>query len=219
VSLLYISCVLGLQLCVFTEFSITYNNNKKKGYHQWPYMNHACYAFNQPFELNEFVLLYPRYAHYLFDNESYEEAMEHFLASQIDITYVLSLYPSIILPKTTMIPEPEKLVDISWDVPYLSRTSSGLSDDMEAPSPQQLESDENAALDSKKMSHNTLMALIKFLQKKRYSIIEKATAEGTEEVVLDAVGDNFVSYDSSRFKKSTKVSCLFSFLGDSTILI
>ncbi|KAE7999926.1 hypothetical protein FH972_004306 [Carpinus fangiana] len=145
-----------------------------------------------------------RYAHYLFDNESYEEAMEHFLASQIDITYVLSLYPSIILPKTTMIPEPEKLVDISWDAPYLSRTSSGLSDDMEAPSPQQLESDENAALDSKKMSHNTLMALIKFLQKKRYSIIEKATAEGTEEVVLDAVGDNFVSYDSSRFKKSTK---------------
>ncbi|KAF3439338.1 hypothetical protein FNV43_RR17615 [Rhamnella rubrinervis] len=52
-------------------------------------------------------------------------------------------------------------------------------------------SDESAALQSKKMSHNTLMALIKFLQKKRYSVIEKATAEGTEEVVLDAVGDNF----------------------------
>ncbi|KAM3709526.1 hypothetical protein ACJW31_02G178600 [Castanea mollissima] len=68
-----------------------------------------------------------RYAHYLFDNGSYEEAMEHFLASQIDITY-----------------------------------------------------------------------------KKRYSVIEKATAEGTEEVVLDVVGDNFASYDSSRFKKSTK---------------
>ncbi|KAF5463988.1 hypothetical protein F2P56_014106 [Juglans regia] len=145
-----------------------------------------------------------RYAHYLFDNESYEEAMEHFLASQIDITYVLSLYPSIILPKTTIIPEPEKLVDISWDASYLSRGSSGLSDDMETlPSPQLLESDEHAALESKKMSHNTLMALIKFLQKKRYGIVEKATAEGTEEVVLDAVGDNFASYDS-RFKKTTK---------------
>ncbi|KAG6729618.1 hypothetical protein I3842_01G038400 [Carya illinoinensis] len=131
--------------------------------------------------------------------------MEHFLASQIDMTYVLSLYPSIILPKTTMIPEPEKLVDISWDASYLSRGSSGLSDDMEAlPSPQLSESDEHAALESKKMSHNTLMALIKFLQKKRYGIIEKATAEGTEEVVLDAVGDNFASYDSSRFKKTTK---------------
>ncbi|KAK9990410.1 hypothetical protein SO802_025395 [Lithocarpus litseifolius] len=146
-----------------------------------------------------------RYAHYLFDNGSYEEAMEHFLASQIDITYVLSLYPSIILPKTTLIPEPEKLMDISLDASYLSRASSGLSDDMEiSPLPQHLESDENAALESKKMSHNTLMALIKFLQKKRYSVIEKATAEGTEEVVLDVVGDNFASFDSSRFKKSTK---------------
>ncbi|XP_065625536.1 vacuolar sorting protein 39-like [Quercus suber] len=131
--------------------------------------------------------------------------MEHFLASQIDITYVLSLYPSIILPKTTLIPEPEKLMDISLDASYLSRASSGLSDDMEiSPLPQLLESDENAALESKKMSHNTLMALIKFLQKKRYSVIEKATAEGTEEVVLDVVGDNFASFDSSRFKKSTK---------------
>ena len=140
--------------------------------------------------------------------------MEHFLASQIDITYVLSLYPSIILPKTTLIPEPEKLMDISLDASYLSRASSGLSDDMEiSPLPQLLESDENAALESKKMSHNTLMALIKFLQKKRYSVIEKATAEGTEEVVLDVVGDNFASFDSSRFKKSTKVDRLFYFLG------
>lgn len=138
--------------------------------------------------------------------------MEHFLASQIDITYVLSLYPSIILPKTAMVPEPERLLDISWEASHLSRGSSGLSDDMEAlPSPQLFESDENSSLESKKMSHNTLMALIKYLQKKRYSIIEKATAEGTDEVVFDAVGDNFASYDSSRFKKSTKVNSLFFF--------
>ncbi|THG02749.1 hypothetical protein TEA_009308 [Camellia sinensis var. sinensis] len=72
------------------------------------------------------------------------------------------------------------------------------------PTSQLLESDESAALESKKMSHNMLMVLIKFLQKKRYSIIEKAIAEGTEEVVSDAVGDNYVSYDSNRFKKSSK---------------
>ncbi|KAJ0039961.1 hypothetical protein Pint_28286 [Pistacia integerrima] len=148
---------------------------------------------------------YYRYAHYLFDNGSYEEAMEHFLASQVDITYVLSLYPSIVLPKTTMVPEPEKMLDSTWDASDLSRASSGVSDDMESSSPQQLlELDESAALESKKMSHNTLMALIKFLQKKRGSVIEKATAEGTEEVVLDAVGDNFASYESTRFKKSNK---------------
>ncbi|MCD7454520.1 hypothetical protein HAX54_025141 [Datura stramonium] len=49
-------------------------------------------------------------------------------------------------------------------------------------------------IESKKMSHHTLMALSKYLQKKRYSVIEKATAEGTEEVASDAVGDNFISY-------------------------
>ncbi|KAB2618050.1 vam6/Vps39-like protein [Pyrus ussuriensis x Pyrus communis] len=149
--------------------------------------------------------IHMRYAHHLFDNGAYEDAMEHFLASQVDITYVLSLYPSMVLPKTTMVAVPEKLMDISGDSSYLSRGSSGLSDDMEHSLPSVLESEESAALESKKMSHNTLMALVKFLQKKRYGIIEKATAEGTEEVVLDAVGDNFVSYES-RFKKSNKVN-------------
>ncbi|KAJ1420722.1 putative vam6/Vps39-like protein, partial [Sesbania bispinosa] len=126
-----------------------------------------------------------RYAHYLFDNGNYEEAMEHFIASQIDITYVLSLYPSIILPKTTIVQDPDKLMDIFGDVLHLSRGSSTKSDDTE-PSPvsHMSESDENTELESKKMSHNMLVALIKFLQKKRYSVIEKATTEGTEEVVL-----------------------------------
>ncbi|CAF1710430.1 unnamed protein product [Brassica napus] len=122
-------------------------------------------------------------------NGSYEEAMEHFLASQVDITHVLSMYPSIILPKTTMIPEPDKNVDISGDEAALSRGSSGFSDDMESSSPRYLfESEGNAALESKKMSHNTLMALIKYLQKRRPGMIEKATSEGTEEVISDAVG-------------------------------
>ncbi|GMN57910.1 hypothetical protein TIFTF001_027012 [Ficus carica] len=146
-----------------------------------------------------------RFAHYLFDNGNYEEAMEHFLASQVDVTYVLSMYPSIILPKTTSVSEPEKLMDTSWGSPHLSRGLSDMSDDMEQlPPPHLLDSDESVALQSKKMSHNTLMALVKFLQKKRYSIIERATAEGTEEVVLGAVGDNFASYDSTRFKKLNK---------------
>ncbi|KAM7250491.1 hypothetical protein ACFE04_022374 [Oxalis oulophora] len=143
-----------------------------------------------------------RYAHYLFENGSYEEAMEQFLASQVDITYVLSLYPSIILPKTSAVPEPEKLMDFSSD---LSRGSSDLSDDMDSLHPFHLsEPDDNLALESKKMSHNTLMALIKFLQKKRFSVIEKAAAEGTQEAVLDAVGDNFASYGTTRFNKSHK---------------
>ncbi|XP_019067944.1 vacuolar sorting protein 39 isoform X3 [Solanum lycopersicum] len=145
---------------------------------------------------------YSRYAHFLFENGSYEEAMEHFLASQVEITYVLALYPSIIVPKSSCIPEPQKFADVA-DAPYLSRGSSGLSDDLDSPSSDVFESDE-MDIESKKMSHNTLMALIKYLQKKRYSVIEKATTEGTEEVVSDAVGDNFISYGTDRSKKPTK---------------
>ncbi|CAH9105671.1 unnamed protein product [Cuscuta europaea] len=143
-----------------------------------------------------------RYAHYLFENGSYEEAMEHFLASQAEINYVLSLYPSVSVPKSAVIPEPEKFVDMSGDYPDLSRGSSGMSDDMESTT--HMSESEETDIESKKMSHNTLMALIKFLQKKRYSIIEKATAEGTEEVVSDAVGDNYVPYGTNRSKKASK---------------
>ncbi|XP_071701680.1 vacuolar sorting protein 39-like [Rutidosis leptorrhynchoides] len=145
-----------------------------------------------------------RYAHYLFDNGSYEEAMDHFIASQVEITYVLSLYPSIVIPKSTSMAEPDKFLDVSGDA-YLSRESSGLSDEMDSSSPShQMEYDENSVLESKKMSYNTLMALVKFLQKKRNGIIGKAAAEGTEEVVSDAVGRSFVAYESNRAKRSNK---------------
>ncbi|KAI7754449.1 hypothetical protein M8C21_004712 [Ambrosia artemisiifolia] len=143
-----------------------------------------------------------RYAHYLFENGSYEEAMEHFVASQVEITYVLSLYPSIVIPKSSVVSEPDKFLDIGGEA-YLSRDNSGISDEME-PSSNLLEYDESSALESKKMSHNTLMALVKFLQKKRINIIGKAAAEGTDEVISDAVGHAFVSYESSRPKRSTK---------------
>ncbi|CAI0420056.1 unnamed protein product [Linum tenue] len=148
-----------------------------------------------------------RYAHHLFDNGSYEEAMEHFLAAQVDITYVLSMYPSIVLPKTTLLPETDKLVDSDPDAVHLSRGSSGASDDMDPSSASHFgDFDEHSALESKKMSHNTLMALIKYLQKRRYNIIEKATAEGTEEVVLGAVGDNYGHYDSSRGRGNVAIN-------------
>lgn len=129
--------------------------------------------------------------------------MEHFVASQVEITYVLSLYPSIIIPKSSVAAEQDKFPDVTGEA-YLSRASSGMSDDMD--SSHLLEYDESSALESKKMSHNTLMALVKFLQKKRSTIIGKAAAEGTEEVISDAVGHTFVSYESSRPKRSSKVN-------------
>lgn len=132
--------------------------------------------------------------------------MDHFLASQVDITYVLSLYPSIIVPNSTVLPEPEKVVDFGWDTSDLSRCSSGMSDEMDASPRAPIDVEENSSVQSKIVSHNTLMALIKFLQKKRYNIIEKAAAEGTDEAVSDAFSVNFRSYDSNRSKKSNRVS-------------
>ncbi|XP_010916252.1 vacuolar sorting protein 39 [Elaeis guineensis] len=147
--------------------------------------------------------IHMRYGHYLFDNGSYEESMEQFLASQVDINYVLSLYPSIVLPKVLTIAEPEKFPDLN-DESLLSRVSSDASDEIESSSPSQLqESDDKSMLEIKKMSHNALMALVKYLHKRRYSIIERATAEVTEEVVSDAVQDSITS-EPYRSKSSSK---------------
>lgn len=165
----------------------------------------SCYAKIRVY----FVVRLYRYAHHLFENGSYEEAMEHFVASQVEITHVLSLYPSIVLPKSLMLAEPEKDIDIP-DEPNLSRGSSFVSDDMESSPTCLLESDESGSLkEPKKMSHNTLMALIKFLLKKRPNIVGKAAAETTEEVVSDAVGHTFDTHESNRSKKLTKVTSNF----------
>ncbi|KAJ6809545.1 vam6/Vps39-like protein [Iris pallida] len=142
--------------------------------------------------------IHMRYGHYLFDNGSYEESLEQFLASQVDITYVLSLYPSINLPKGLSIAEPDKMLDVT-DASLL-RGSSDASDEIESLPSQLQESDDRSMLEVKKMSHNALMALVKYLQKRRNGIIERATAEVTEEVVSDAV---HVSMTSDPFRPKT----------------
>ncbi|XP_039124470.1 vacuolar sorting protein 39 isoform X1 [Dioscorea cayenensis subsp. rotundata] len=143
-----------------------------------------------------------RYGHQLFDNGSYEEALEQFLASQVDLTYVLSLYPSIHLPKAANIAEPE--MDLP-DGSQLVRVYSDASDEIESSSFSQLqEPDDKSILEAKKMNHNALMALVKYLQKKRHGIIERATAEVTEEVVSDAVQDSIMSSDPYKSKISSK---------------
>ncbi|PKA52200.1 hypothetical protein AXF42_Ash010096 [Apostasia shenzhenica] len=143
-----------------------------------------------------------RYGHYLFDSGCYEESMEQFFASQVDITYVLSLYPSIILPKDLTYAEPEKFAEPT-DA-YLSRVSSDVSDEVESSPSQSYEIDDKSAVDNKKMSYNALVALAKYLQRKRYGIIERATAEVTEEVVSDAVLDSFTTSEPYGSKSSNK---------------
>ncbi|KAJ8471160.1 hypothetical protein OPV22_025503 [Ensete ventricosum] len=144
-------------------------------------------------------LIHIRYAHHLFNNGNYEEAMEQFLASQEEITYILSLYPSIILPKLLTVSVPEKFADATDEL-HLSRVSSDASDETESSLFQHYDTDDKSMLEIKKMSHNALMALVKFLQKKRQGIFERATAEVTEEVVQDSIS----SYEPYKSKSSNK---------------
>lgn len=135
--------------------------------------------------------------------------MEQFLASQVDITYVLSLCPSIILPKGLSVIELENLPEFA-DATSLSRVSSDASDEIESsPQSQFQEYDDRSVLEVKKMNHNALTALGKYLQKKRFSVIERATAEVTEEVVLDAVQSNMITSDQYRTKNTNKVGLIF----------
>ncbi|XP_062214782.1 vacuolar sorting protein 39-like [Phragmites australis] len=141
-----------------------------------------------------------RYGHFLFDSGSYEEAMEQFSDSHVDITYVLSLYPSIVLPQTHIIGEHDKL----QDMPELARESSDVTDEMESYSLQLHESDDKSPLEIKKMSHNALIAVVKYLQKKRSAIIERATADVTEEVVSGAMHHSLILSEPYKSKKPNK---------------
>lgn len=141
-----------------------------------------------------------RYGHFLFNGGSYEEAMEQFSDSHVDITYVLSLYPSIILPQTHIIGEHDKL----QDMPELARESSDVTDEMESHSLQLHDSDDKSPMEIKKMSYNALIALVKYLQKKRSGIIERATSEVTDEVVSGAVHHSLILSEPYKLKKPNK---------------
>ncbi|KQK13523.1 hypothetical protein BRADI_1g10697v3 [Brachypodium distachyon] len=144
--------------------------------------------------------IHMRYGHFLFDNGSYDEAMEQFSNSHVDITYVLSLFPSLVLPQTHIIGEHDKLQDL----PELARESSDVTDEMESYSMQLHESDDKSPSENKKMSNNALIALAKYLQKKRSGIIDRATSEVTEEVVSGAVHHSLILSEPYKSKKPNK---------------
>jgi len=153
-----------------------------------------------------------RYGQYLFDNGSYEEAMQQFSASSLNIAMILSLYPSIKLPKTSSVSSSENIFESSSDTlseQHTVKISSDPLDEVEGGSlsaSQALSSqnEENRKTPSQKPDHNSLTALIKFLLKKRKTIIGKAAAEDTDEVIAAVVEDASASVDSWRSRSSMK---------------
>nr|GFB49029.1 Vam6/Vps39-like protein [Tanacetum cinerariifolium] len=95
------------------------------------------------------------YAHHLFGNGRYEDAMEHFVASQVELTHVLALYPSIVLPKSLISAEAEN-IDIAGES-YLSRGSSVASDDMDSSPTSLPEFDETYLVNSYLKQHGPSM--------------------------------------------------------------
>ncbi|GLJ18916.1 hypothetical protein SUGI_0338060 [Cryptomeria japonica] len=148
-----------------------------------------------------------RYGQYLFDNGSYEEAMQQFLASSLDISAILCLYPSLKLPKNSNDTSSKYMFESSSDMLYeqhLAKTFSNASDEAESGS---LSQDEDKCKSSSgKLNHNSLSALIKFLSKRRKRIIGKAAAEDTDEVVAAVVEDASSSVNSWRSSSSVKHS-------------
>jgi hypothetical protein len=134
--------------------------------------------------------------------------MEQFSDAHVDITYVLSLYPSLVLPQTHILGEHDKFQDL----PELARESSDVTDEMESYTLQLHDSDDKSPLENKKMSHNALIALVKYLQKKRNGIIDRATSEVTEEVVSGAVHHSLILSEPYKAKKPNKVATVSTFL-------
>eukprot|EP01018_Ginkgo_biloba_P035105 Gb_22462 [translate_table: standard] len=139
--------------------------------------------------------------------------MQQFSTSSLDITAILSLYPSIKIPKITNAASPGNVFESSFDTlseKHLTKTLSDASDEVEAGflSASQVastEDEEKGKSLSWKLNHNALTALIKYLFKKRKVIIGKAAAEDTDEVVAAVVEDASTSVDVWRSRSSMKV--------------
>ncbi|KAH9313387.1 hypothetical protein KI387_028422 [Taxus chinensis] len=145
-----------------------------------------------------------RYGKYLFDNESYEESMQQFLASTLDINAILCLYPSLTFPKSSNDSSSEHIFESSSGTlsEHLTKTFFNALDEAEGAS---LSLDEEKSKCSNgKLNRNSLTALIKFLLKRRKTIIGKAAAEDTDEVVAAVVENASSSVDSWRSSSSIK---------------
>ncbi|KAH9332093.1 hypothetical protein KI387_004201, partial [Taxus chinensis] len=140
------------------------------------------------------------YGQYLFDNGSYEEAMQQFSASTLDINAILCLYPSLKLPKISN--DTSSCSSDTLSEQHLTKAFVNALDEAEGGSLSQDE--EKSKSPSGKLNHNSLTALIKFLSKKRKLIIGKAAAEDTDEVVAAVVEDASSSVDAWRSSRSIK---------------
>ncbi|XP_024386372.1 vacuolar sorting protein 39 [Physcomitrium patens] len=128
-----------------------------------------------------------RYGQYLFEQQKYTEAMEHFAASSLDLPTILSLFPMIKLPN----------VGVAKDLPNVKESESGATTPRGSLTPSTSETLEDTAVALQSLALNqgldsrhrkiALGALATLLLKKRGSVIAQAEAEETEAAVAAMV--------------------------------
>lgn len=147
-----------------------------------------------------------RFAEYLFEQRLYAEAMDHFAASSIDLTALLSLFPSIKLPKAVMrqvAPTPAE----SEQTPPEQSLPSDQSEDSIADEATSMQSLTPQAVDLSDPRQNkiALSALVTYLMKKRGAVIERAEAEDRDAAVA-AMVEEAGAPRTRKLKASEKVS-------------
>ncbi|KAL2632858.1 hypothetical protein R1flu_004337 [Riccia fluitans] len=126
-----------------------------------------------------------RYGHYLFEQGEYVEAMDHFGASSLDLTTILSLFPSVKLPSLVSPVSGDVFSDGHPIGTPTERSRAGLSTDEDtSPSATQAESSKLQDVQQRKIA---LSALAGFLSSRRRDVIAKAEAEETDAAVAAMV--------------------------------
>ncbi|KAG6549551.1 hypothetical protein Mapa_008932 [Marchantia paleacea] len=137
-----------------------------------------------------------RYGHYLFEQGQFGEAMEHFGASSLDLTTILSLFPSVKLPSIVSPVSSEPFFEGRPLGTPTERSRAGLSSNQlenasgsqSGPHPSKLMNlEENQKLQDIQQRKIALSSLAGFLSSRRTSVIEKAEAEETDAAVAAMV--------------------------------
>ncbi|KAH7372762.1 hypothetical protein KP509_17G019800 [Ceratopteris richardii] len=126
--------------------------------------------------------IHRRYGQFLFEQKDYAESLHHFAASLMDLTEVLSFFPTIHLPKFyRSIERPQFLSHTEYDA---GDESSQMSNEWE-----ETENVENGYSFSKRDTIAAMSALVAYLTSKRTSIVSRAEAEDTDAAVAALVND------------------------------
>eukprot|EP00249_Psilotum_nudum_P022700 c28613_g1_i1 orf=68-3187(+) len=150
-----------------------------------------------------------RYGHLLFERGEYTQAMEHFSVSSMDLTAILSLFPSVKLPS---------FVSMHTSGPFLEASASEASSDMaftqasseyvdsmdgNAQEPDQKEEvKENMSWYQEKQKNIAFNALAGFLMAKRVALVGKAQAEDTDAAVAAMVQHKCIGNASTDFRRA-----------------